>query len=132
MAWWRRAIVASELLSLRSGEEPVEDDGDAAGCGNRGRGPLRRGFMQEIGEEALSGKDGHPRGPLNVLPPGCGCQAGWASGQAGGDGLAAGVAAGGGGPQAHRPGLRWRKSMARPVSEARLCQSVCAEARAGP
>jgi len=77
MAWWRRAIVASELLSLRSGEEPVEDDGDAAGCGNRGRGPLRRGFMQAIGEEALSGKDGHPRGPLNVLPPGCGCQAGW-------------------------------------------------------
>jgi len=102
MAWWRRAIVASELLSLRSGEEPVEDDGDAAGCGNRGRGPLGRGFMQAIGEEALSGEDGHPRGPLNVLSPGCGCQAGWASGQAGGDGLAEGVAAGGGGPQAHR------------------------------
>jgi hypothetical protein len=68
-AWWRRAIVASEMLSLRSGEEPVEDDGNAAGCGNRGRGPLRRAFMQAIGEEALSGKDGHPRGPLNVLPP---------------------------------------------------------------
>lgn len=124
MAWWRRAIVASELLSLRSGEEPVEDDGDAAGCGNRGRGPLRRGFMQAIGEEALSREDGHPRGPLNVLPPGCGCQAGWASGQAGGDGFAEGVAAGGGGPQAHRPacaGARaWRGRFRRPAS-ARVC-----------
>lgn len=57
------------MLSLRSGEEPVEDDGDAAGCGNRGRGPLRRGFMQAIGEEALSGEDGHPWGPLNVCRP---------------------------------------------------------------
>ena len=87
--------------------------------------------MQAIGEEALSGEDGHPRGPLNVCRPAAAVRlAGRAvrlavMGSRRASPLA--VAA-----RSAPTGLRWRKSMARPVSEARLCQSVCAEARAGP